>query len=46
MAKAKSTAQASKKNKTFHRKAFSATFHGSTSLFEKYDMKADINAYL
>ena len=34
--KQKSTACASKKNKTFHRKAFSATFHGSTDHFEKY----------
>ena len=36
--KQKSTACASKKNKTFHRKAFSATFHGSTSHFEKYGL--------
>ena len=33
--KQKSTACASKKNKTFHRKVFWATFHGSTNLFEK-----------
>ena len=33
--KQKSTACASKKNKTFHRKVFCATFHGSTNLFEK-----------
>ena len=39
MAKAKSTACASKKNKTFHRKAFCTTFHGSANLFEKYDRK-------
>ena len=34
--KLKSTACSSKKNKTFHRKVFWATFHGSTNLFEKY----------
>ena len=34
--KQKSTACASKKSKTFHRKVFWATFHGSTNLFEKY----------
>ena len=33
--KQKSTACASKKNKTFHRKVFCATFHGFTNLFEK-----------
>ena len=33
--KQKSTACASKKNKTFHRKVFCATFHGSINLFEK-----------
>ena len=37
--KQKSTACASKKNKTFHRKAFSATFHRSTDHFEKYDLQ-------
>jgi len=36
-AKAKErTAYTSKKNKTFHRKDFCATFHGFTHLFEKY----------
>ena len=35
--KQKSTACASKKNKTFHRKVFGATFHGSTNLFETCD---------
>jgi len=34
--KQKSTAYISKKDKTFHRKDFCATFHGSTHLFEKY----------
>ena len=33
--KQKSIACASKKNKTFHRKVFCATFHGSKNLFEK-----------
>ena len=35
-AKAKSTACASKKNKTYHRKVFAQPFPGSTKLFEKY----------
>ena len=37
--KVNSTACASKKNKTFHRKVFGATFHGSTNLFEKCGFK-------
>ena len=45
MAKAKSTEGASKKNRPFNRKAFCATFHGSTNLFEKYGSDTWQNPY-
>ena len=39
----KSTACVSKKNKTFHRKAFFATFHTSTHLFDTCDVNGPAN---
>ena len=46
MAKVKSIVCASNKNKTFHRKGFCATFHGSTNLFEMCDTTVRKRAYL